>query len=135
MVHSWFISSEDFHKKKETKILNWLDLSTETVYNITKISVRETPAFVDGISYILSLEDREANRLRVWGSRRLVHEIIDKRGKDERVYLISLGQERYQKNKTINNYDLTFEKTGAPIKILDDEAKHKISQANNLQKV
>ena len=126
MSHLSFISPQLFHKIKETKILNWSDLSTDIIYNITKIAVKDSLTF-EGLSYILSLQDKDENCIRVWGTKLMVDEILDKKKPKERVYIISLGQERYQKTKTINKYDLAFEVTKENIEIFDNETKEKIS--------
>ena len=132
MPHSWFISrglfKENINEKR--KILTWTELPTDTIYCITIITVKENPDFKVGYTFVLHVEDNDEKRLRFYGTMRLVNEIIEKRIETQRVYMISLGQERFQKTKLSNNYDSSFEEAGKIIEIIDNETKSKVSQAD-----
>ena len=62
-----------------------------------------------GTSYILFLVDRDNTKVKAWASKKLIRDLQRKEEYDI-PYMISLGQKPYGKGKTINLYDLAFEK-------------------------
>ena len=107
-----FISTNVFETKakvrrEEQKILTWSDLPQNHIYQITEVEFVEDGKF--GPAHILFLTDKDNRKCKVWGPKKLVKELQRKDAKDI-PYMISLGQEPYGKTKTINLYDLAFEK-------------------------
>ena len=92
---------------KKKKVLNWSELSQNTVYQITKVEVIKGGEY--GTSYILFLVNIENTKVKVWGSKLLISELQRKEAYDI-PYMISLGQELYGETKPINLYDLVFKK-------------------------
>ena len=62
-----------------------------------------------GTSYILFLVDINNTKVKAWASKKLIRDLQRKEEYDI-PYMISLGQKPYGKGKTINLYDLVFEK-------------------------
>ena len=88
-------------------MLNWAELSENVIYRINEVEVIEGGKY--GTSYILFLVDIDNTKVKVWASKKLISELERKESHDI-PYIISLGQEPYGKSKTINLYDLVFEK-------------------------
>ena len=94
-------------RREEDKVLNWADLSENIIYRITEVEVIEDGPY--GTSYILFMVDRDNNKVKAWSSKKLIRELQRKEEYDI-PYIVSLGQKPYGKGKTINLYDLAFEK-------------------------
>ena len=94
-------------RREEEKVLNWSELSQNVIYRINEVEVIEGGKY--GTSYILYLVDIDNTKVKVWGSKKLISDLERKESHDI-PYIISLGQEPYGKSKTINLYDLVFEK-------------------------
>ena len=107
-----FISVNDFQAKakvrrEQERILTWSDLKQNHIYQITAVRVSEGGKY--DTSYILYLTDKENQKVKVWSPKNLVGELKRKEPTDI-PYIISLGKEPFGTNKTLNNYDLAFEK-------------------------
>ena len=87
--------------------MNWSELSQDVIYRITEVEVLEDGPF--GTSYILYMSDRDNNNVKAWGSRQLIHDLKCK-NKCDIPYIESKGQKPFGIGKTINVYDLAFEK-------------------------
>ena len=94
-------------RREEEKVLNWAELTQNVIYRINKVEVIEGGKY--GTSYILFLVDIDNSKVKVWASKKLISDLERKESHDI-PYIISLGQEPYGKSKTINLYDLVFEK-------------------------
>ena len=94
-------------RREEEKVLNWAELPQNVIYRINEVEVIEGGKY--GTSYILFLVDIDNTKAKVWASKKLISELQRKQSHDI-PYIISLGQEAYGKSKTINLYDLVFEK-------------------------
>ena len=94
-------------RREEEKVLNWAELPQNVIYRINEVEVIEGGKY--GTSYILFLVDIDNTKVKVWGSKKLISDLERKESHDI-PYIISLGQEAYGKSKTINLYDLVFEK-------------------------
>ena len=94
-------------RREEEKVLNWAELSQNVIYRINEVEVIEGGKY--GTSYILYLVDIDNTKVKVWASKKLISDLERKESYDI-PYIISLGQEPYGKSKTINLYDLVFEK-------------------------
>ena len=94
-------------RREEEKVLNWAELTQNVIYRINKVEVIEGGKY--GTSYILFLVDIDNSKVKVWASKKLISDLEQKESYDI-PYIISLGQEPYGKSKTINLYDLVFEK-------------------------
>ena len=94
-------------RREEEKVLNWSELSQNVIYRINEVEVIEGGKY--GTSYILFLVDIDNSKVKVWASKKLISDLERKESHDI-PYIISLGQEAYGKSKTINLYDLVFEK-------------------------
>ena len=88
-------------------MLNWSELSQNVIYRIKEVEVIEGGKY--GTSYILFLIDIDNTKVKVWASKKLISE-LERKESHNIPYIISLGQEPYGKSKTINLYDLVFEK-------------------------
>ena len=106
-INRSLFESKAKRRREEEKVLDWSELSQNVVYQITKVEVIEGGEY--GMSYILFLADIDNNKVKVWASKKLISELQRKEPYDI-PYIISLGQEPYGKTKTINLYDLAFEK-------------------------
>ena len=94
-------------RREEEKVLNWAELTQNVIYRINEVEVIEGGKY--GTSYILFLVDIDNSKVKVWASKKLISDLERKESHDI-PYIISLGQEPYGKSKTINLYDLVFEK-------------------------
>ena len=94
-------------RREEEKVLNWAELPQNVIYRINEVEVIEGGKY--GTSYILFLVDIDNTKVKVWASKKLISDLERKESHDI-PYIISLGQEPYGKSKTINLYDLVFEK-------------------------
>ena len=94
-------------RREEDKVLNWADLSENIIYRITEVEVVEGGQY--GTSYILYMSDRDNNKVKAWGSRQLIRDLKCKEEYDI-PYIQSQGQKPLGIGKTINVYDLAFEK-------------------------
>ena len=94
-------------RREEEKVLNWAELPQDVIYRINEVEVIEGGKY--GTSYILFLVDINNSKVKVWASKKLISDLERKESYDI-PYIISLGQEPYGKSKTINLYDLVFEK-------------------------
>ena len=106
-----FIKKSDFesrakHRGEEDKVLNWSELSENVIYRITEVEVLEDGPY--GPSYLLHMSDKDNNKVRAWGSKKLIRDLKTKKENDI-PYIQSQGQKSYGKGKTINDYDLAFE--------------------------
>ena len=106
-INRSLFESKAKRRREEEKVLDWSELSQNIVYQITKVEVIKGGEY--GTSYILFLVNIENTKVKVWGSKILISELQRKEAYDI-PYMISLGQEPYGKTKTINLYDLVFEK-------------------------
>ena len=94
-------------QREEKKVLSWMNLPQRHVYKITKVETVENTKY--GTAYILFLIDIKKNKCKVWSSRKLIKELQEKDDSDI-PYIMSLGQEPYGHNSTINSYDLVYDK-------------------------
>ena len=94
-------------QREEKKVLSWMNLPQRHVYKITKVETVENTKY--GTAYILFLIDIKKNKCKVWSSRKLIKELQEKDDFDI-PYIMSLGQEPYGHNSTINSYDLVYDK-------------------------
>ena len=106
-INKSVFESKAKRRREEEKVLNWSELLQNVIYRINKVEVIEGGKY--GTSYILFLVDIDNTKVKVWGSKKLVNELERKEAYDI-PYIVSLGQEPYGKTKTINLYDLVFEK-------------------------
>ena len=106
-INKSVFESKAKRRREEEKILNWSELLQNVIYRINKVEVIEGGKY--GTSYILFLVDIDNTKVKVWSSKKLVNELERKEAYDI-PYIVSLGQEPYGKTKTINLYDLVFEK-------------------------
>ena len=106
-INTSVFESKAKRRREEQKILNWSELSQNLIYQITEVEVVEGSRY--GTSYILFLADIDNNKVKVWGSKKLISELRRKEAYDI-PYMISLGQESYGEMKPINLYDLVFKK-------------------------
>ena len=107
-----FIKKSDFesrakHRREEDQVLNWSELSQDIIYRITEVEVLEDGPY--GTSYLLYMSDIDNNKVKAWGSRKLIRDLKSKEENDI-PYIQSQGQKSYGKGKTINVYDLAFDK-------------------------
>ena len=107
-----FIKKSDFEsqakcRREEDKVLNWSELSQDIIYRITEVEVLEDGPY--GTSYIMYMSDIDHNKVKAWGSRKLIRDLKSKEEYDI-PYVQSQGQKSYGRGKTINVYDLLFEK-------------------------
>ena len=107
-----FIKKSDFEsqakrRREEDKVLNWSELPENVIYRITEVEVLEDGPY--GTSYILYMSDIDNNNVKAWGSRKLMCDLKSKEEYDI-PYIQSQGQKSYGKGKTINVYDLAFDK-------------------------
>ena len=95
------------------EILSWINLPQSIVYRITEVVIigRLEVENVNQDKYILSLADINNSQLKVWGSKKLIDD-LNKRGPMDEPYLVSLGRQRCQHNRTLDLYELDFQ-TGA----------------------
>ena len=106
-INKSVFESKAKRRREEEKVLNWSELLQNVIYRINKVEVIEGGKY--GTSYILFLVDIDNTKVKVWSSKKLVNELERKEAYDI-PYIVSLGQEPYGKTKTINLYDLVFEK-------------------------
>ena len=106
-INKSVFESKAKRRREEEKVLNWSELLQNVIYRINKVEVIEGGKY--GTSYILFLVDIDNTKVKVWGSKKLINELERKEAYDI-PYIVSLGQEPYGKTKTINLYDLVFEK-------------------------
>ena len=99
--------SQAKRRGEKDKVLNWSELSENVIYRITEVEVVEDGPF--GTSYILYMSDRDNNKVKAWGSRQLIRDLKCKEEYDI-PYIQSQGQKPFGIGKTINVYDLAFEK-------------------------
>ena len=120
-----YMTKEEFEQmvminKENDKILTWLELDGDIVYNITRIEERFSKKF-NGPCWILHLIKKEGEEpFKVWSPKKLVEDIKTRRRTTERVFIMSLGQE-YYKGRTFNKYDLVFKDSNEVINIFDGE--------------
>ena len=106
-INKSVFESKAKRRREEEKVLNWSELSENIIYRITEVEVVEGGQY--GTSYILFLVDINNTKVKAWASKKLIRELQRKEAYDI-PYMISLGQKPYGKAKTINLYDLVFEK-------------------------
>ena len=107
-----FIKKSDFesrakHRREEDHVLNWSELPQDIIYHITEVEVNEDGPY--GPSYLLHMSDQDNNKVKAWGSKKLIRDLKSKEENDI-PYIQSQGQKSYGKGKTINVYDLAFDK-------------------------
>ena len=107
-----FIKKSDFEsqakrRREEDKVLNWSELPENIIYRITEVEVLEDGPY--GTSYLLYMSDIDNNKVKAWGSRKLIRDLKSKEEYDI-PYIQSQGQKPFGIGKTINVYDLAFEK-------------------------
>ena len=107
--------SQAKRRREEDKVLNWSELSQDVIYRITEVEVLEDGPY--GTSYLLYMSDIDNNKVKAWASKKLIRDLQRKEEYDI-PYMISLGQKPYGKGKTINLYDLAFEKGEEIISLL-----------------
>lgn len=123
MASRKFISEEVFAVnaailKKDDEILKWPDLQVGVTYIINHIQVEISIKY--GECYILHIEDKDENKLKVWGTKTLVDKIKEKRKETDLVYFKSLGQ-RVENRKTYNDFDLVIDDGGIAYDIFNKE--------------
>ena len=106
-INKSLFESEAKRRREEDKVLNWSELPENIIYRITEVEVVEGGQY--GTSYILFLVDINNTKVKAWASKKLARELQRKEEYDI-PYIISLGQKPYGKGKTINLYDLAFER-------------------------
>ena len=106
-INKSLFESEAKRRREEDKVLNWSELPENIIYRITEVEVLEDGPY--GTSYILFLVDKDNTKVKAWASKKLARDLQRKEEYDI-PYIISLGQKPYGKGKTINLYDLAFEK-------------------------
>ena len=106
-INKSIFESEAKRRREEDKVLNWSELPENIIYRITEVEVLEDGPY--GTSYILFLVDKDNTKVKAWASKKLARDLQRKEEYDI-PYIISLGQKPYGKGKTINLYDLVFEK-------------------------
>ena len=99
--------SQAKRRREEDKVLNWSELPENVIYRNTEVEVLEDGPY--GTSYIMYMSDIDNNKVKAWGSRKLIRDLKSKEEYDI-PYIQSQGQKSYGKGKTINVYDLAFEK-------------------------
>ena len=99
--------SQAKRRGEKDQVLNWSELSENVIYRITEVEIIEDGPF--GTSYILYMSDRDNNKVKAWGSRQLIRDLKCKEEYDI-PYIQSRGQRLFGVEKTINVYDLAFEK-------------------------
>ena len=125
-INKNLFKSEAKRRREEDKVLNWSELPVEHqipvlsgilfhLYRITEVEVIEDGPY--GTSYILFLVDRDNTKVKAWASKKLIRDLQRKEEYDI-PYIVSLGQKPYGKGKTINLYDLAFEKGEEIISLL-----------------
>ena len=128
-----FINKSVFERKakrrrEEEKVLNWSELLQNVIYRINTVEVIEGGKY--GTSYILFLVDIDNTKVKVWSSKKLVNELERKEAYDI-PYIVSLGQEPYRKTKTINLYDLVFEKGDQVISLFASTSSSSVSTSTS----
>ena len=106
-INKSIFESQAKRRGEKDKVLNWSELSQDVIYRITEVEVLDDGPF--GRSYILYMSDRDNNKVKAWGSRQLIRDLRCKTDYDI-PYIQSRGQRSFGMGKTINVYDLAFEK-------------------------
>ena len=106
-IEKSIFESQEKRRGEKDQLLNWSELSENVIYRITEVEVVEDGPF--GTSYILYMSDRDNNKVKAWGSRQLIRDLKCKKEYDI-PYIQSHGQKPFGTEKTINVYDLAFEK-------------------------
>ena len=97
--------------ESKSEILNWINLPQNVVYRITEVVIIGSELDENQDRYILSVTDFNNSQLKVWGLKNLVDD-LRKRGPMDEAYLVSLGRQQCQHNRTLDLYELDFQ-TGA----------------------
>ena len=127
-INKSVFESKAKHRREEEKVLNWSELLQNVIYRINKVEVIEGGKY--GTSYILFLVDIDNTKVKVWGSKKLVNELERKEAYDI-PYIVSLGQKPYGKTKTINLYDLVFEKGDQVISLFASTSSSSVSTSTS----
>ena len=119
-----FITEEAFTKmvavnREKDEVCNWADLSKNVIYLITRIQECYSVQY-DGACWLLCLQNRQGDFVKVWAPKKLVTDIKERRKETEQVFMKSLGQVKYG-HKTSNEFDLCFEDTAEPIQLFHTE--------------
>ena len=62
--------SQAKRRGEEDKVLNWSELSQDIIYCITEVEVLEDGPY--GTSYLLYMSDKDNNKVKAWGSKKLI---------------------------------------------------------------
>ena len=101
------------------QVLNWLDVDKTKIYRIKEIKQRVSQKY--GECWLLHLVDEEENLVKVWGPRKLIHELKESRKSFQTPFIRSLGQERIG-TKTFNQYSLCYEDQQQPYPLFESDA-------------
>ena len=123
MMDKW-ISKEEFHQqvekqKEKEETTPWCDLEEGKIYLIKKIEELTSVKF--GQCYLLHIEDKEGSSKKVWSPSRLITYIKVNRKENQLAFFCSMGQERIDKKRSRNLFDLTFKDTNSPVSIFIEE--------------
>ena len=126
MMDNW-ITKEAFtqqveKQKEEEETTGWCDLEEGKIYLIT--TIEELTSLKYGQCFLLNIKDQNNVTKKVWSPIRLVNYIKTHRKENQLVYFCSMGQERIDKKKSRNLFDVTFQETEDLVSIFVENGAH-----------
>ena len=108
-----FISEDDFQKgaeeeREKNKVCHWGELKKEVIFVVLKAELIKHKTYD---SYILHIQDKEANQFKVWCPKGLAVKVIDERPPKHNCFISSLGVEEIEGPKGVSKkylYDYTY---------------------------
>ena len=97
-------------------ILNWLELDKTKIYRIKQITPMMSSKY--GECWAMHIVDIEENLVKVWGPRKLIHELKESRKSFQIPYIRSLGQEKIGQ-KIYNQYRLCYQDQESPYSVFE----------------
>ena len=118
-----FVSTDEFaqkilEQKEARKVLTWSELEQNKIFKVVEVKSYDSTKF-KGRCHKITLEDAEGIPTKVWGSQKLVNELLTK-APNQIPFLTSLGQEPYKAGQTINAYDLYLKEGDEVYKIFNE---------------
>ena len=118
-----FVSTDEFaqkilEQKEARKVLTWSELEQNKIFKVVEVESYDSTKF-KGRCHKITLEDAEGIPTKVWGSQKLVNELLTK-APNQIPFLTSLGQEPYKVGQTINAYDLYLKEGDEVYKVFNE---------------
>jgi len=112
-----FLNIDEFKEiaTDRSEVISWNELAQEKVFGIDLIQEKLSDKY--GQCFLMTIRDRDGNKQRIWAPARMIDVIEEKKTESKDIFFISLGQKRFNKTKTVNEFDIVFKDSD---KVIED---------------